>query len=1489
MKKFYILTILFTLLGLGQAWAETAKISNRQWDGNRSWSGNHVTFTLNGEGTSYYGGALEANAYLTIAGGTEYTITWNVDECHDINVTSLGMRIGFNGWLTGKCDINVNGVLKETIGTTTGSEKNYSGYSLGNSDHFTLKTSKDVNIYWLEITYTMGSNSYSMVFHAPDATSGEMANQVYYYDEAQNLTANAFARAYTVNYDADGGECAETSAVANYAFDGWATEPEGEAVYTDGQNLNNLTKVDGAVIDLYATWKSASVTLPTATKESFLFDGWYSGETYVGKAGDVITPVADTSLVAHWVDKLTPQFSLEATEIELGQTALLTLTNVENPTVQIAPEGIVEYNAETGLLTAVGLGEATITITQEEKATIAAKQEILKLKVGKKTPTIEILLAEVAQNSIELNPGKTATVSFNKVSEAEVAVALVSGDEFASYNEGVVTAISEGVAVFSVTQAETDVYKPLYAEFRVIVMLAGEVNECYLINDNELSEWSTISNSKTYEFNEKVPGAILTFEARRVALAGFSNSSNFYAQTSANGSDWDDLFKMDLAKTDTWYSYKHEMPENARYVRFATKTGATGYKSIQNVKVTRKTYLKAENVALEAKAGQECAGAIKVAYSIANGGDLQITCNNDKFVLSSKLIEAADCKGGEAVIDVTYPSNKLVEDEAQVVIFNSVYRKVIKLTAVITANPDAPAAYSEDTVSICDGDSIEYKGVWYKTATGEEPVPVLVDEKNELGGDSIIKLTVIVLEPTFGEEQKAITVGAEEEWHGVALKDYAVGKYEWNDTLVNAVGCDSVVALTLIVNKIETLEIPVKLMFCDGDSAQFRGKWYKTAASEEFPYAGDTRDTLYIVTAVVLQPSFGEEQKAITVGTEEEWHGVALKDYAVGKYEWNDTLVNAVGCDSVVALTLTVSKIETLNVPVALSFCEGGSETYRGVVYTEAGKYEIPAVGATRDTLFVVNVTVLQPSASADEKTIVLGEAGTWNGYDLSTYGIGAHNLVYKTVNAAGCDSTVTLTLTVVGMDALEVPEQISFCAGDKKTYRGREFEEAGVFNIYAKGETRDTVYVVTVTLLQPSFSNENKAITVGAEESWKGHDLSGYAVGVFELKDTTVNAAGCDSVIVLTLTVNKMETLNVPVEMSFCQGGSVEYRGTEYTAAGEYKIPATGETRDTLYVLTVTELLPTASAEEKTIVLGKQETWNGYDLSEYAEGEHKLVYKTVNVAGCDSTVTLTLTVVGEKKTYGEYKAVICGEEGIEFNGDTYTTAVTAKEVLMKEKNIYGGDSIVLLTITVGQATPTKTEYKAISYGDKETWNGHDLSTYEVGQHWIVDEYKNITGCDSIVRLKLTVERAELVELEQRISFCEGDSAEYLGKWYYKAVVDPIEIEGEGGDTIIYVIVTVNKHVATQVEKEIEAGTEEAWGGYDLSTYEAGIYELVDSLQTEAGCDSVVTLILTVKEKIMTGMDEVEQHIQAQKYYRNGVIYIRRGDNIYMLDGKKVE
>ena len=145
---------------------------------------------------------------------------------------------------------------------------------------------------------------YAVKFNGNGATGGSMRIQYFNYDEAQNLFANEFVRAYTVTYDANyaTGGTSTVSATATASFNGWATSADGEKVYDDGQYLKNF--FPARVFSLYANWTLGSVTLlPSPVRAGYTFGGWYADAAltvYAGAAGESYTPISDTTLYAKW-------------------------------------------------------------------------------------------------------------------------------------------------------------------------------------------------------------------------------------------------------------------------------------------------------------------------------------------------------------------------------------------------------------------------------------------------------------------------------------------------------------------------------------------------------------------------------------------------------------------------------------------------------------------------------------------------------------------------------------------------------------------------------------------------------------------------------------------------------------------------------------------------------------------------------------------------------------------------------------------------------------------------------------------------------------------------------------------------------------------------------------------------------------------------------------------------------------------------------------
>lgn len=223
------------------------------------------------------------------------------------------------------------------------------------------------------------ANTYYVAFDGNGSNGGsDMKNQEFTYDAtAKALSTNTYTQVYTVKFDANGGDPV-ANMTATYQFAGWATSADGAVVYTNGQSVNNLSSTADTVVDLYAKWNSASITLPEATQAGKIFDAWFIDDTTkIGEKNESYTPTSNVTLTAKWIDKLRPKFKLngvnlpeepvEELHLLVGETATMTFENTDETNNRFSyPKNpsFVSYNHSTGVITGASAGNEYIQFAQ---------------------------------------------------------------------------------------------------------------------------------------------------------------------------------------------------------------------------------------------------------------------------------------------------------------------------------------------------------------------------------------------------------------------------------------------------------------------------------------------------------------------------------------------------------------------------------------------------------------------------------------------------------------------------------------------------------------------------------------------------------------------------------------------------------------------------------------------------------------------------------------------------------------------------------------------------------------------------------------------------------------------------------------------------------------------------------------------------------------------------------------------------------------------
>lgn len=774
--------------------------------------------------------------------------------------------------------------------------------------------------YWAKWT----ANDYTIAFNGNGNTSGSTASVNAKYDVDATLTSNGFGRTkYTVNFNADGGSCGTSSTLINYGFAGWANTSAGSVKYADGATVKNLASAQNATATLYAKWNnpaSETITLPNATKDGYVLEGWYDGSTKVGEAGNNYTVTKNVTLIAHWtqrfdftmsganstlsvdeqqatafnfvhasnptphitvtsidpinngngkvieydavnnkiiahnagsatiyftqaetstiksgtsatytytvekynntlavtsssyakyvdeeitgiitgknsnaevetsssdatiayydvtndkivinnsgntaftstnvtikiwqaqnvkytasgektitltVNKYAPTISVNKSELELEQTATLTTTNTTadlDVTIEQST-GVLSY--ANGTFTAVGLGDAKVTVTQPETRTISTKQEVYNFHVSKKTPTLVVKMDGTATTSKSVSRGTVVNVTFEDNSDADVVVTNVSGARAASYINGQMTAGYVGTAVYRASLAETNTYQAKSVDFSLTV--TGTPSDHvpytnatgYTIGSGSAIDWTHsyetihfngIPDKLTFNyayifqveeinlFGKKISignptlsyDALDDFAKNILKLGNYSdtrkgkgNTHFLYVEESADGNTWSTIWTNDDASSkDTKYSGEIQLQRTTRYIRFHHSSNFSN--SYTNINISELRYVEDPDPAsVDFGSAIIESGEVskKVMINWCNIAPLTVTSSNDRFYVSPSSFGNYENYGTQE-LTIRFSHVEEGSFSGDITISNGVdtYDKTIHVTAETTKRPQA--------------------------------------------------------------------------------------------------------------------------------------------------------------------------------------------------------------------------------------------------------------------------------------------------------------------------------------------------------------------------------------------------------------------------------------------------------------------------------------------------------------------------------------------------------------------------------------------------------------------------------------------------------------------------------------------------------------------------------------------------------------------------------------------------------------------------------
>ena len=372
------------------------------------------------------------------------------------------------------------------------------------------------------------------------------------------------------------------------------------------------------------------------------------------------------------------------------------------------------------------------------------------------------------------------------------------------------------------------------------------------------------------------------------------------------------------------------------------------------------------------------------------------------------------------------------------------------------------------------------------------------------------------------------------------------------------------------------------------------------------------------------------------------------------------------------------------------------------------------------DSTVTLHLTV-NYSTTGDTTAVV---CDSFNWYDHTNLTSSTNTLTHLFTNAAGCDSTVTLDLTVnystIGDTTAVVCDNFNWYDHTNLTSSTNTLT-----HLFPAGNQWNCDSTVTLHLTVNYSTTGDTTAVVCDSFNWYDHTNLTSSTNTLTHLFPAGNQWNCDSTVTLDLTVH--------------------YSTTGDTTAVECdSFNWYDHTNLTSSTNTLTHLFTNAAGCDSTVTLDLTvnystigdttavvcDSFNWYDHTNLTSSTNTLTHLFTNAAGCDSTVTLDLTV--NYSTIGDTTAVVCDN----FNWYDHTNLTSSTNTLthlFPAGNQWNCDSTLTLHLTVHYSTTGDTA--AVVY-EPFTWYEHTAldSTQNVNHTFLGG---NAMGCDSTVTLHL--------------------------------------------------------------------------------------------------------------------------------------------------------
>jgi len=551
------------------------------------------------------------------------------------------------------------------------------------------------------------------------------------------------------------------------------------------------------------------------------------------------------------------------------------------------------------------------------------------------------------------------------------------------------------------------------------------------------------------------------------------------------------------------------------------------------------------------------------------------------------------------------------------------------------------------------------------------------------------------------------------------------------------------------------------------------------------------------------------------------YHTAAINVNESGRY--TVTATNTQGCSSQKAVSVVVNPIPNITISGNTTICQGastsltaaGADTYQwntdntgsGISVSSEGTYSVTGTNTNGCTATANVVVTVNPIFNTlISQAICQGASYPFYGQQLTDAGTYSHTLQ----SSMGCDSIITLQLTVDTIPELSISGDSVICQGESTTitasggtsYLWSNGYHTAVINVNESGR-----YTVTATNSQGCSSQMDVSVVVnpipnitisgntticqgfstiltaaGADTYQWNTDNTGSGISVSSegtYSVTCTNTNGCTSTASVVVTVNPI--FNTSINQAICQETSYSFYGQQLTDAGTYFHTLQSSMGcDSIITLQLTvDTIPELSISGDSVICQEEFTTltaSGGTSYLWSNGNHtaainvsesgRYTVTATNAQGCSSQMAVTVVVNPLPNITISGNTTICqgASTSLTASGaDTYqwNTDNTGSGILVSSEGTYsvtgtntnGCTAVTNAVVTVNPVFNTPIA-QTICQGETYSFFGQQLTIAGTYSHTL----QSTMGCDSVVTLQLAVNTLPELSISGDSVICQGES-----------------------------------------------------------------------------------------------------------------------------------